>query len=194
MRLSRLPQVDYVVSKQSWVGRLLQRPNFELTQLMFFMNRLKQPGGQAFLSSDPAPLGANLLNWTEPASSVDVQLMLSWWRNLISCRVDYQCLVLTNIVTLVGVIHTRGQYIRSHSTGEDFISLIVAVYLNKQLTAVWLKFGVLDFRRKRLIGVGSTLTYVENDQGVGLPWHSLERTLLSRDSFLQWSVYSLTGL
>ena len=65
MRLSRLPQVDYVVSKQSWVGRLLQRPNFELTQLMFFMNRLKQPGGQAFLSSDPAPLGANLLNWTE---------------------------------------------------------------------------------------------------------------------------------
>ena len=64
MRLSRLPQVDYVVSKQSWVGRLLQRPNFELTQLMFFMNRLKQPGGQAFLSSDPAPLGANLLNWT----------------------------------------------------------------------------------------------------------------------------------
>ena len=66
MRLSRLPQVDYVVSKQSWVGRLLQRPNFELTQLMFFMNRLKQPGGQAFLSSDPAPLGANLLNWTEP--------------------------------------------------------------------------------------------------------------------------------
>ena len=48
MRLSRLPQVDYVVSKQSWVGRLLQRPNFELTQLMFFMNRLKQPGGQAF--------------------------------------------------------------------------------------------------------------------------------------------------
>ena len=65
MRLSRLPQVDYVVSKQSWVGRLLQRPNFELIQLMFFMNRLKQPGGQAFLSSDPAPLGANLLNWTE---------------------------------------------------------------------------------------------------------------------------------
>ena len=65
MRFSRLPQVDYVVSKQSWVGRLLQRPNFELTQLMFFMNRLKQPGGQAFLSSDPAPLGANLLNWTE---------------------------------------------------------------------------------------------------------------------------------
>ena len=64
MRLSRLPQVDYVVSKQSWVGRLLQRPNFELTQLMFFMNRLKQPGGQAFLSSDPAPLGANLLIWT----------------------------------------------------------------------------------------------------------------------------------
>ena len=44
MRLSRLPQVDYVVSKQSWVGRLLQRPNFELTQLMFFMNRLKHPG------------------------------------------------------------------------------------------------------------------------------------------------------
>ena len=38
----------YVVSKQSWVGRLLQWPNFELTQLMFFMNRLKQPGGRAF--------------------------------------------------------------------------------------------------------------------------------------------------
>ena len=69
MRLSRLPQVDYVVSKQSWVGRLLQRPNFELTQLMFFMNRLKQPGGQAFLSSDPAPLGANLLNWTAAPGS-----------------------------------------------------------------------------------------------------------------------------
>ena len=70
MRLSRLPQVDYVVSKQSWVGRLLQRPNFELTQLMFFVNRLKQPGGQAFLSSDPAPLGANLLNWTDAASEL----------------------------------------------------------------------------------------------------------------------------
>ena len=77
-----------------------------------------------------------------------VQLMLSWWRNLISWRVDYQCLVLTNIVALVGVIHTRGQYIRSHSTGEDFISLIVAVFLNKQLTAVWVKFGVLDFVAK----------------------------------------------
>ena len=75
MRLSRLPQVDYVVSKQSWVGRLLQRPNFELTQLMFFMNRLKQPGGQAFLSSDPAPLGANLLNWTE--------LNCAWWKHWI---------------------------------------------------------------------------------------------------------------
>ena len=37
---------------------------------------------------------------------------------------------------LVGVIHTRGQYIRSHSTGEDLISLIVAAFLNKQLTAV----------------------------------------------------------
>ena len=56
MRLSRLPQVDYVVSKQSWVGRLLQRPNFELTQLMFFMNRLKQPGGQVFLA-------VTLLHW-----------------------------------------------------------------------------------------------------------------------------------
>ena len=112
-------------------------------------------------------------------SSVEIQLMLSWWRNLISWRVDYQCLVLTNIVALVGVIHTRGQYIRSQSTGEDFISLIVAVFL--------------DFRRERLIGVGSTLTIVENDQCVGLPWHSSERTLLSRHSFLQWSVYSLTG-
>ena len=56
----------------SWVGRLLQRPNFELTQLMFFMNRLKQPGGQAFLSSDPAPLGANLLNWTESQVGLSV--------------------------------------------------------------------------------------------------------------------------
>ena len=37
---------------------------------------------------------------------------------------------------LVGVIHTRGQYIRSHSTGEDFISLIVAVFLSEQLKAV----------------------------------------------------------
>ena len=64
--------------------------------------------------------------------------------------------------------HTRGQYIRSHSTGEDVISLIVAIFLSEQLKAVWLKFGILDFRRKRLIGVGSTLTFVENDQGVGL--------------------------
>ena len=127
-------------------------------------------------------------------SSVEVQLMLSWWRNLISYRVDYQCLVLTNSYSnLVGVVHTRGKHTRSHSTGEEFISLIVAVFLSEQLKAVWLKFGVLDFRRKRLIGVGSTLTFVENDQGVGLPWQSSERTLLSRHSFLQWSVYSLTG-
>ena len=132
-----------------------------------------------------------LASW---GSSVEVQLMLSWWRNLISYRVDYQCLVLTNSYSnLVGVIHTRGQHTRSHSTGEDFISLIVAVFLSEQLKAVWLKFGVLDFRRKKLIGVGSTLTFVENDQGVGLPWQSSERTLLSRHSFLQWSVYSLTG-
>ena len=90
------------------------------------------------------------------------QLGLSGWKNLISCKVDYQCLVLTNSWSnLVGVIHTRGQYIRSHSTGEDFISLIVAVFLSEQLKAVWLKFGVLDFCRKRLIGVGSTLTFVE---------------------------------
>ena len=34
---------------------------------------------------------------------------------------------------LVGVINTRGQYIRSHSTGED---LIVAVFLSEQLKAV----------------------------------------------------------
>ena len=122
-----------------------------------------------------------------------VQLMLSWWRNLISCRVDYQCLVLTNIVALVGVIHTRGQFIRSHSTGEDFVSLIVAVFSISSWQQFELKFGVHDFRRKRLIGAGSTLTFVENDQGVGLPWHSSERTLLSRHSFLQWSVYSLTG-
>ena len=108
-----------------------------------------------------------------------VYLMLSWWRNLISYRVDYQCLVLTNSYSnLVCVIHTRGQHTRSHSTGEDFISLIVAVFLSEQLKAVWLKLltftnsGVLFFRRKRLIGVGSTLTFVENDQGVGLPWHS----------------------
>ena len=78
MRLSRLPQVDYVVSKQSWVGRLLQRPNFELTQLMFFMNRLKQPGGQAFLSSDPAPLGANLLNWTGIKISTFLKKIGGW--------------------------------------------------------------------------------------------------------------------
>ena len=45
----------------------------------------------------------------------------------------------------------------------DFISFIVAIFLNKQLTVVCLKFRVLDFRRKRLIGVGSTLTFVEND-------------------------------
>ena len=91
--------------------------------------------------------------------------MLSWWRNLISYRVDYQCLVLTNSYNnLVGVIHTRGQHTRSHSTGEDFISLIVAVFFSEQLKAVWMKFGVLDFCRKRLIGVGSTLTFVENDQ------------------------------
>ena len=83
-----------------------------------------------------------------------------------------RCLVQTNSwINLVGVIHTREQYSRSHSTAEDFISLIVAVFLNKQSTAVWLKFGVLDFCRKRLIGVGSTLTFVENDQGVGLLWH-----------------------
>ena len=105
--------------------------------------------------------------------SSSVQLILSWWRNLISYRVDYQCLVLTNSYSnLVGVIHTRGQHTRSHSTGEDFISLKVAVFLSEQLKAVWLKFGVLYFRRKRLISVGSTLTFVENDQGVGLPWHS----------------------
>ena len=126
--------------------------------------------------------------------SSSVQLMLSWWRNLISWRVDYQCLVLTKIVHLVSCdFHTRGQYIRSHSTGEDFIPLIVAVFLSEQLKAVWPKFGVLYFRRKRLIGVGSTFTFVENDQGVGLPWHSSLRTLISRHSFLQWSVYSLTG-
>ena len=83
---------------------------------------------------------------------------------------DYQCLVLTKIVHLVGCdFYTRGQYIRSHSTGEDFISLIVEVFLSEQLKAVWLKFRVLDLRRKRLIGEGSTLTFVENDQGVGLP-------------------------
>ena len=146
----------------------------------------------AYISAIYSTLAVWKREWSWPASSVD-QLMLSWWRNLISWRVDYQCLVLTNIVALVGVIHTRGQYIRSHSTREDFISLIVAVFLNKQLTVVWLKFGVLDFRRKRLIGVGSTLTIVENDQGVGLPWHSSERTLLSRHTFLQWSVYNLTG-
>ena len=83
---------------------------------------------------------------------------------------DYQCLVLTNSYSnLMGVIHTRGQHTRPHSTGEDFISLIAAVFLSEQLKAVWLKFGVLYFRRKRLIGVESTLTFVENDQGVGLP-------------------------
>ena len=121
-----------------------------------------------------------------------VQLMLSWWRNLISCRVDYQCLVLTNSYSnLVGVIHTRGQHTRSHCTGEDFISLIVAVFLGEQLKAVWLKFGVLDFCRKRLIGVGSTLTFIENDQGVGLPWHFSERLysvaiVFSSDQFIAW--------
>ena len=85
-----------------------------------------------------------------------VQLMLSWWTNLISCRVDYQCLVLTNIVALVGVIHTRGQYIRSHSTREDFISLIVAVFLNTEVWSPWLSSQKadrcrvhLDIRRKR---------------------------------------------
>ena len=73
-------------------------------------------------------------------------------------------------INLVGVIFTLGgQYIRSHSSGHDFISLIVAVFLNKQLTVVWLRFGVLDFRHKRLIGVGSTLTFIGNDQGVDLP-------------------------
>ena len=41
------------------------------------------------------------------------------------------------------------------------MSLIVAVFLSEQLKAVGLKFGVLDFCRKRLIGVGSTLTFVE---------------------------------
>ena len=115
--------------------------------------------------------------------------MLNWRRNLISYRVDYQCLVLTNSYSnLVGVIHTHGQHARSHSIGEDFISLIVAAFLSGQLKAVWLKFGVLYFRRKRLISVGSTLTFVENDQGVGRPWHSSYRTLISRHSFLQWSV------
>ena len=70
----------------------------------------------------------------------------------------------------MGVIYShRGQYIVSHSSGEDIISLIVAVFFSEQLKAVLLKFGVLDFRRKRLIGVGSTLPFVENDQGVGLP-------------------------
>ena len=142
---------------------------------------------------------ANLLyirgvNFWPAQFSSSVQLMLSWWRNLISYRVDYQCLVLTNSYSnLVGVIYTRGQQTRSHSTGEDFISLRVAVFLSEQLKAVWLKFGVLYFRRKRPIGVGATLTLIENDQGVGLPWHSSERTLLSHHSFLQWSVYSLTG-
>ena len=83
-----------------------------------------------------------------------VQLMLSWWRNLISCRVDYQCLVLTKIVHLVGCdFHTRGQYIRSHSTGEDFISLIVAVFLSEQLKAVYrnhlLSLILTSYRRFR---------------------------------------------
>ena len=86
---------------------------------------------------------------------------MSWWRNLISCRVVYQCLVLTNSCISGCDIRTRGQYIRSHSSGEDFTSLIVAVFFSEQLKAVWLKFGVLDFRRKRLIGVGP-------------PWHSSE--------------------
>ena len=91
----------------------------------------------------------------------------------ISYKVDYQCLVLTNSNSnLVGVIHTRGQHTESHSTGEDWIYLIVAVFLREQLKAVWLKFGVLYFRCKKLKGVGSTLTFLENDHGVGLPWHS----------------------
>ena len=126
--------------------------------------------------------------------------MLSWWINLISYRVDYQCLVLTNSYSnLVGVIHTRGQHTRSYSTGEDFISLIVAVFLSEQLKAVWLKFGVLDFRRKRLIGVGSTVTLVENDQRVGLPWHSSERTLhshhcFSSDQFIAWLDISFASI
>ena len=91
----------------------------------------------------------------------------------------------------MGMIFTlSGQYIRSHSSGEDFISLIVAVFLNKQLTIAWLMFGVLDFRHKRLIGVGSPLTFirndwgVRNDQGIGLPRHSSERTYsISHHSF-----------
>ena len=128
-----------------------------------------------------------------------VQLMLSWWRNLISCRVDYQCLVLTNIVASVGVIHTRGQYIRSHSTGEDFISLIVTVFLNRQLKAVWLKFGVLDFRRKRLRGVGppshssktiKVLVYLD------ILWKGLYSVIIvfSSDQFIVWLDISFASI
>ena len=41
------------VSKHFWVCfDFSLGPNFELTQLMFFIKRLKQPGGQAFLSSE----------------------------------------------------------------------------------------------------------------------------------------------
>ena len=49
-------------------------------------------------------------------------------RNIVSCRVDWPV----------------------SSADQDFIALIVAVFLSEQLKVVWLKFGVLDFRRKRL--------------------------------------------
>ena len=104
---------------------------------------------------------------------------ISWWIDLISCRVDYQCLVLTNSCINGYHIGTRGQYIRGFN------------FLSEQLKAVGLKFRVLDFCRKRLIGVEFILTFigndwgVQNDQGIGLPWHSSERTLLSHHYFLQ---------
>ena len=82
-----------------------------------------------------------------------------------------------NEMHLVGVILALGgNYVRSHafSTGEDFNSLIVAVFLSKQLKIVWLRLRVIDLRRKRLrCTVYFAFTWnnsgVKNGRGFSLP-------------------------
>ena len=79
-RLSRLPQVTTLYLSNPECVRLLQRPNFELTQLMFFMNRLKEPGGQAF-SQWPCYIGSEP---TEQNRTETVGLALSLALALVS--------------------------------------------------------------------------------------------------------------
>ena len=57
-------------------------------------------------------------------------------KNLISCRVPDQCLLLTNSCISECDIRFRGQYIKSQSTGDDLIFLTVAVFLSEQLKVV----------------------------------------------------------